>query len=108
MLVFRAFRIHNENDTVRGALVDATLDDLSPGEVVIRAVYSSVNYKDALAGTGTGKIMRRFPLIGGVDVAGTVAESSDGGFRPGDRVLVTGYDLGVAHDGGFSQYVRVP
>lgn len=105
---FRAFRIHNENDQVHGALVDATLDELSPGEVVIRAAYSSVNYKDALAGTGTGKILRRFPLIGGIDVSGVVDSSTDPRFNPGDEVLVTGYDLGVQHDGGYAGYVRVP
>jgi NADPH2:quinone reductase len=108
MAGFRAFRIVNEHDTVRGALVDLTLDDLSPGEVVIRAVYSSVNYKDALAGTGTGKILRRFPLVGGIDVSGIVDSSSDPRFTPGDEVLVTGYDLGVQHDGGYAAYVRVP
>ena len=105
---FRAFRIHNEHDQVRAALVNATLDELSPGEVVIRAAYSSVNYKDALAGTGTGKILRRFPLIGGIDVSGVVDASTDGRFNPGDQVLVTGYDLGVQHDGGYAGYVRVP
>jgi NADPH2:quinone reductase len=108
MVGFRAFRIVNEHDTVRGGLVDLTLDDLSPGEVVIRAVYSSVNYKDALAGTGTGKILRRFPLVGGIDVSGIVDSSSDDRFKPGDEVLVTGYDLGVQHDGGYAAYVRVP
>src|SRR4029450_1608547 len=89
-------------------LVQLTLDDLSPGEVVIRAAYSSVNYKDALAATGAGKIMRRFPLVGGIDVAGVVESSSATHFRRGDPVLVTGYDLGVGHDGGYSQVVRVP
>jgi acrylyl-CoA reductase (NADPH) len=108
MAAFRAFRIVNEHDTVRGALVDMTLDELSPGEVVIRAAYSSVNYKDALAGTGTGKILRRFPLVGGIDVSGSVESSSDDRFKPGDQVLVTGYDLGVQHDGGYAAYVRVP
>jgi len=105
---FRAFRIRNEQDTVRGELVTATLDELSPGEVVIRAAYSSVNFKDALAGTGTGKILRRFPLIGGIDVSGVVESSVDARFRTGDEVLVTGYDLGVTHDGGYAGYVRVP
>jgi NADPH2:quinone reductase len=81
---------------------------LTPGEVVIAASYSSVNYKDALAATGTGKILRRFPLIGGIDVAGVVESSSDSRFREGDQVVVTGYDLGVAHDGGYAGYVRVP
>lgn len=108
MSAFRAFRIHNENNVIRGAVVDATVDELSPGEVLIRAAYSSVNYKDALAGTGTGKILRRFPLIGGIDVAGAVESSTDDRFRPGDDVLVTGYDLGVQHDGGYAGFVRVP
>jgi acrylyl-CoA reductase (NADPH) len=105
---FRAFRIHNENGAVRGALVDTTLEELSPGDVVIRSAYSSVNYKDALAGTGSGKILRRFPLIGGIDVSGIVESSTDPRFKPGDQVLVTGYDLGVLHDGGYAGLVRVP
>jgi NADPH2:quinone reductase len=108
MTRFPAFKITNEAGVVRGSLVEATLDQLSPGDVVIRAVFSSVNYKDALAGTGTGKILRRFPLIGGIDVAGIVDASEDERFTPGDEVLVTGYDLGVAHDGGYAGYVRVP
>ena len=105
---FKAFRIFNEDGTIRGRIVDAALDELTAGEVVIKADYSSVNYKDALAATGTGKIVRRFPLIGGIDVAGTVEASSDGSFAPGDRVLVTGYDMGVSHDGGYAQFVRAP
>ena len=110
MDTFRAYRISKENDTglIRGRLVQVTLDELSPGEVVIRTAYSSVNYKDALAATGTGKILRRFPLIGGIDVAGLVVSSSDDRCRAGDQVLVTGYDLGVASDGGYAEYVRVP
>ena len=105
---FRAFRIFEDNGKIAGRVVSATLDELSAGDVVIRAEASSVNYKDALAGTGAGKIIRRFPLIGGIDVAGTVASSADSRFREGDRVLVTGYDLGVAHDGGYAGVVRVP
>jgi acrylyl-CoA reductase (NADPH) len=105
---FKAFRIVNEDGTIHGSVVNATLDELTPGDVVIEASYSSVNYKDALAGTGTGKILRRFPLIGGIDVAGVVASSTDSRFRQGDEVLVTGYDLGVANDGGYAAYVRVP
>jgi NADPH2:quinone reductase len=111
---FRAFRVFEEDGRVQGRVVDATLDDLSPGEVVIKAAYSSVNYKDALAATGRGKIMRRFPLVGGIDVSGTVfssansGSSADGRFREGQPVLVTGYDLGVAHDGGYAGFVRVP
>jgi acrylyl-CoA reductase (NADPH) len=105
---FRAFRIANAEGKISGSIVDASLDELTPGDVVIKAEYSSVNYKDALAATGTGKILKRFPLIGGIDVAGIVTSSADRGFREGDRVLVTGYDLGVSQDGGYAGTVRVP
>jgi NADPH2:quinone reductase len=106
---FRALRVHENTDgTVRAALETLTLDDLSPGEVVIRSRYSSVNYKDALAATGKGRILRRFPLVAGVDVAGEVIASVDERFREGDQVLVTGCGLGESHDGGFSEVVRVP
>jgi acrylyl-CoA reductase (NADPH) len=108
MQTFRAFRIVNEDGQIRGSVIEAGLDSLTAGDVLIEASYSSVNYKDALAATGSGKILRRFPLIGGIDVAGVVARSSDKRFREGDPVLVTGYDLGVAHDGGYARYVRVP
>jgi NADPH2:quinone reductase len=106
--MFSAFKVFEENGRISGRVVQLVLDDLSEGTVVIKAAFSSVNYKDALAATGTSKIMRRLPLVGGIDVAGTVESSGDGRFKPGDVVLVTGYDLGVAHDGGYSQYVRVP
>jgi NADPH2:quinone reductase len=105
---FKAFKIFNDEGRIHGAVVDTTLDDLSAGDVLIKAAYSSVNYKDALAATGAGKILRRFPLIGGIDVSGTVVSSADARFREGDHVIVTGYDLGVAHDGGYAGYVRVP
>jgi acrylyl-CoA reductase (NADPH) len=105
---FRALRIFNENGRIRSQVVDATLDELGDGDVVIEAAYSSVNYKDALAATGAGKILKKFPLIGGIDVSGTVVSSRDGRFAAGDEVLVTGYDLGVGQDGGFAGTVRVP
>lgn len=105
---FRAYRIFSEAGKIHGRIVAATLDELTPGDVVIKAAYSSVNYKDALAATGAGKILRRFPLVGGIDVSGTVVSSADSRFREKDEVLVTGYDLGVSRDGGYSQYVRVP
>ena len=108
MSPFRAYRIFYENGNTVSRFVDVALDDLDPGDVVIRAVYSSINYKDALAATGAGKIIRRFPCNGGVDVAGVVESSLDARFKPGDEVIVTGYDMGVAHDGGFAEYVRVP
>lgn len=105
---FKAFRISNVEGNISGAVAHLALDELTPGDVVIGAAYSSVNYKDALAATGAAKILKRFPLNGGIDVAGTVASSTDARFRAGDLVLVTGYDLGVGHDGGYSAYVRVP
>ena len=109
METFKAFRIYNENDTVAGRIADITLDDLGPGEVVFRTAYSSVNYKDALAATGTGgRIIRKYPLVGGIDAAGTVVSSSDVRFRAGDEVICTSYDMGVAHDGGYAQYCRAP
>lgn len=108
MKKFSAYRIFEQDGKSAGRLVELTLDDLDPGEVVIQAHYSSVNYKDALAATGAGKVIRRFPCVGGIDVSGVVASSSDTRFKAGDAVLVTGYDMGVAHDGGFAEYVRVP
>jgi acrylyl-CoA reductase (NADPH) len=105
---FKAFRISETGGKISGSIVSTTLDELTPGEVVINAAYSSVNYKDALAATGAGKILKKFPLIGGIDVCGTVASSADARFKAGDEVVVTGYDLGVANDGGYSAYVRVP
>ena len=105
---FKAYRIHNENGRVGGRLERLSLDDLSPGEVVIQAAYSSVNYKDALAATGAGKIIRRFPRIAGIDVAGHVISSTDNRLKEGDGVLVTGYDFGVDHDGGYAGIARVP
>jgi len=106
--MFSAFKAFEENGKISGRVAELSLDDLSEGAVVIRTAFSSVNYKDALAATGAGKIMRRLPLVVGIDAAGTVESSADGRFKAGDAVLVTGYDLGVAHDGGYSQYVRVP
>ncbi|MFA5372341.1 MAG: oxidoreductase [Sideroxydans sp.] len=108
MNTFRAFRIFEQDGKSQGRLVDLVLDELDTGDVVICVHYSGVNYKDALAATGAGKVIRRFPCVGGVDAAGVVESSSDTRFRVGDEVLVTGYDMGVAHDGGFAEYVRVP
>jgi len=108
MTSVRAFRISNDEGRIHGELVETDLDALTSGDVLIRAAYSSVNYKDALAATGAGKILKRFPLIGGIDVAGHVESSADARFKSGDAVLVTGYELGVSHDGGYAQFVRVP
>ena len=104
---FRAFRIHDDADGYRSGIEALSLDDLNPGEVVIKTAYSSVNYKDALAGTGKGKILRRFPLVGGIDVAGHVVATTDPAFREGDAVLVTGSGLSETRDGGYSEYARL-
>ena len=104
---FNAFRIHNDEQGYRSGIEEVSLDDLAPGELVIKAAYSSVNFKDALGGTGQGKILRRFPLVGGIDVAGHVVASSDPAFKEGDAVLVTGSGLSETRDGGYSQYVRL-
>lgn len=104
---FNAFRIHNDASGYRSGIEPVTLDDLAPGEVVIRTAYSSVNFKDALAGTGQGKILRRFPLVGGIDVAGHVVASTDAKFKEGDEVLVTGCGLSETRDGGYGEYARL-
>ena len=104
---FNTFRIHNDASGYRSGLEQVSLDDLSPGEVVVKAAYSSVNFKDALAGTGEGKILRRFPLVGGIDVAGHVVASTDAKFKEGDAVLVTGCGLSETRDGGYGEYARL-
>ena len=104
---FRAFRIHDDADGYRSGIEMIALDDLNPGELVIKTAYSSVNFKDALAGTGQGKILRRFPLVGGIDVAGHVVASTDPAFREGDAVLVTGSGLSETRDGGYAEYARL-
>jgi len=104
---FDAFRIHDDAAGYRAGIEQVSIDQLAPGEVVICTAHSSVNYKDALAGTGQGKILRRFPLVGGIDVAGNVVASTDPAFREGDAVLVTGCALSETRDGGYSEYARI-
>ena len=108
MDAFRALRVHAPGNGTRARLETLSISDLAPGEVVIEARFSSINYKDALAVTGKGRILRHFPLVAGVDVAGVVCTSTDARFRCGDEVLVTGCGLGESHDGGFAEIVRVP
>ena len=104
---FRAFRIHEEKGRIAARFEQVTLDDLAPGEVVIKVSYSSINYKDALAATGAGRILRKYPLVGGIDLAGEVVSSSDSRYQAGDKVLVTGCLLSELHDGGYAAYARV-
>jgi acrylyl-CoA reductase (NADPH) len=105
---FNAFLIEESDGKVVSGFKQMNLTDLDSGEVVIKTAYSSVNFKDALAATGAGKIIRRFPCIGGIDLSGTVVESSSSEFAVGDEVIATSYDIGVAHHGGYAEYARIP
>ena len=107
MTTFRAFRIHNDDAGYRAGIETISTDALSTGEVLIKTAYSSVNYKDALAGTGKGKILRQYPLNGGIDVAGHVIASTDPAFKEGDAVLCTGSGLSETRDGGYGEYARL-
>jgi NADPH2:quinone reductase len=104
----RACRVFEERGVAVPRLVEMETEDLSPGDVVVRVLWSGLNFKDALALTGRGKILKRFPLNAGIDAAGTVAASQDARFRPGDSVVLNGMGLGESHDGGFAEEVRVP
>ena len=105
---FRAYRLTEADKKIRAEFVECTLDDLDPGDVTVRVAYSSVNYKDALAATGKGRILRRPSCIGGIDFSGTVVSSTDPRFRKGDAVAtVSGEYVGVSNDGGYSAYARV-
>jgi NADPH2:quinone reductase len=107
MSSFRALRIHDAGGTVVARLESIGLEDLAAGDVVVRVRYSTINYKDALAATGAGRILRRYPLVGGIDLAGEVVSSADARFKPGDAVLVTGCGLSETHDGGYAEYARL-
>jgi acrylyl-CoA reductase (NADPH) len=108
VLTFEALRVHKGESVGTPRLESLTLDDLTAGDVVIRVVYSSINYKDALAVTGKGAILRGLPKIPGIDLAGVVHASVVPEYRRGDRVLVTGCNVGEQLDGGFAEYARVP
>src|SRR4029078_3276084 len=108
MQPFKAYKLEEVEKKIRAGFVDMTLDDLDPGEVVIRVAYSDVNYKDALAATGKGRILLRPACVGGIDLSGTVVSSTDARFAKGDAVLAVGHDLGVKHHGGYAEYARIP
>jgi putative YhdH/YhfP family quinone oxidoreductase len=105
---FQAFRIHDDVEDFHCGIEELALDDLAEGDVTIRVAWSGVNYKDALAATGKGKILRRSPLVGGIDVAGTVVASTSDDFQPGDQVLANGSGLSETRDGGYVEYLRLP
>ncbi len=108
----KAFRIAQEGEgsqvIVSGRVVEMRVSDLSPGNVLVRVAYAGVNYKDALAATSKGKVIRNFPRVGGLDFSGTVMASDDARFKVGDQVLAHSRGLGVDHDGGFASLARVP
>jgi len=105
---FKAYRTFEENKVVTSRFVEMAQDELDPGEVVVKTKYSTINFKDALSYNGYGRIMRKYPTNGGIDMAGTVESSADARWKRGDKVIVHGYDMGVAHDGGYAEHVRVP
>lgn len=96
---FKALLIEEHDGKVSSGFVRLDESRLDAGNVTIRVAYSSINYKDALAATGKGKIIRRFPCVGGIDLSGTVIESGDERFKVGDPVIATSFDIGVAHHG---------
>ncbi|NQZ83058.1 MAG: oxidoreductase [Colwellia sp.] len=108
---FTAFRIHQIQDgdkkKITSGFEQISLDDLTAGEVVIKVAYSDINYKDALAATGKGRILRTYPLVGGIDLSGVVISSSDERFKARDKVLVCGAQLSEHYDGGYAEYARV-
>ena len=108
MDTFRAYRIDRQDDKIAAGFTELDIDDLTEGNVVIKVSHSTINYRDALAATGTGSILRRFPLNGGIDLAGTVVSSDDADFQPGTSVLVNGCGLSETRDGGYAEYARVP
>jgi acrylyl-CoA reductase (NADPH) len=104
---FRAFIVNKAERSFSAAIGELRTEDLPDGEVLVRVAYSGVNYKDGLASIPEGRIVRSYPFVPGVDLAGVVEESSDARFKAGDEVIATSYDLGVSHYGGFSEYARV-
>lgn len=105
---FKALLIEEQDGQVVSVITQMDESRLDAGEVTIRVAYSSVNYKDALAATGAGKIIRRFPCVGGIDLSGVVIKSADPRFKVGDPVIATSFDIGVAHHGGYAEIARVP
>ncbi len=105
---FKAYLINQIDGKVVSGFSEIEENQLDSGEVLIAVSHSSINYKDALAATGAGRIIRRFPCIGGIDLAGRVLESSDSRFVAGDEVIATSYDIGVAHHGGYAERARIP
>ncbi len=105
---YRAIVVDKQGEEFSVAVRELAEGDLPAGDVTIAVEWSSINYKDGLALSPNGRVVRSYPMVPGVDLAGTVRESGDSRFSPGDRVVVTGYDVGVAHPGGFAELARIP
>ncbi|CAI8040905.1 Acrylyl-CoA reductase AcuI [Geodia barretti] len=105
---FTAYVVDKQDDRVEGRIDSLSPEDLPTGEVTIKVAYSSLNYKDGLAATGRGGVVRQYPHVPGVDAAGTVVASESADVGVGDRVVVTGYDFGVGSFGGYAEYARAP
>ncbi len=108
MQAFKAFKLEEIDRKIQAGFVEMKIEDLDPGEIVVRVAYSDVNYKDALAATGKGRILLRPSCVGGIDLSGTVVSSTDARFAKGDAVLAVGHELGVKHHGGYAEYARIP
>ncbi len=109
MATYKAFYIQeNEDGSIQRSVVQRDTSDLPAHEVLVKVQYSSLNFKDAMSAHGNKGVTREFPHQGGIDAAGIVEESASGEFKPGDKVIVTGYDLGMNTPGGLAQYIRVP
>jgi len=105
---YRAIVVEKQGDALSVAVKELSESDLPPGDVTIKVEWSSINYKDGLALSPSGRVIRSYPMVPGVDLAGTVLESADSRFSKGDHVVVTGFDVGVAHPGGFAELARIP
>lgn len=105
---FKALLVQESAGAYEARITDVAFSDLPAGEITIKVAYSSVNYKDALSASGNKGVTRKFPHVPGIDAAGTVVLSDSAAFKPGDQVIVTGYDLGMNTWGGFGEYIRVP
>ena len=105
---FKALLVEEDNGNYTNSVVERTLDDLPDGDLLIKVSYSSLNYKDALSASGNPGVTRNFPHTPGIDAVGEVAQSNSSNFKEGDKVIVTGYDLGMNTSGGFSEFIRIP
>ena len=105
---FSALLVNNQEDQFSVSIQNLSLQDLPEGEVLIRVHYSGVNYNDSLASIPDGNIVKTYPFVPGIDLAGVVVSSSDSRFKEGDEVIATSYEIGVSHFGGYSEYARIP